>query len=78
MKRILATASVAALASIGFVGTAQAAPADAACFGQTHKAVNDGAVGVANVGELVQSSRSDETNGGQAKKALVNSADFCG
>lgn len=75
MKRMLATVSVAAIASLGFVGSAQAASSNA-CFGQTHKAVNAGAVGVDNVGQLVQSSRSDASNGGQAKKALVNSA-FC-
>lgn len=78
MKRMLATVSVAALASIGFVGSAQAAPADAACFGQIHKAVNTaGALDdVDNVGQFVQASRSDETNGGQAKKAAVDSL-FC-
>ena len=74
MKRILATTSVAALAVIGFAGSASAAPADAACFGQVHKAVNAGAVdGVDNVGQLVQSLRADDTykNGGQGKKALA-------
>ena len=73
MKRILATTSVAALAVIGFAGSASAAPADAACFGQVHKAVNAGAAGVDNVGQLVQSLRADDTykNGGQGKKALA-------
>jgi hypothetical protein len=56
MKRILATGSIAALAMIGFAGTANAAPpAKAACFGQVHKAVNQGAVdGFDNVGQLVK------------------------
>jgi hypothetical protein len=72
MKRILAAGSIAALAVLGFAGTANAAPSDSACFGQTHKAVNSGDVGVDNVGQLVQSL----DGRGQGKKELVYSA-FC-
>ena len=72
MKRTLIATSIAALALLGSGGAAQAAPSDAACFGQTHKAVNSGAAGVDNVGQLVQSLE----DRGQGKKALVDSA-FC-
>ncbi|MEI3849228.1 MULTISPECIES: hypothetical protein [unclassified Microbacterium] len=62
MKRILATGAIAALAVFGFAGTAHAAPADAACFGQIHKTINtEGALGFSTVGEVVQAI------GGQAK-----------
>jgi hypothetical protein len=74
MKRILATTSVAALAVIGFAGTANAAPADRACFGQVHKLVNTEGFGpYENVGQLVQALAEDEAfkNGGQAKKAVA-------
>jgi len=55
MKRILATGSIAAFAVLGFAGTANAAPAPAACFGQIHKTINtDGALGFTNVGEVVK------------------------
>jgi hypothetical protein len=55
MKRILATGSIAALAMIGFAGSANAAPADAACFGQVHKTINTvGALGFTNVGDVVK------------------------
>ncbi|GAA2153880.1 hypothetical protein FHX52_1652 [Humibacillus xanthopallidus] len=71
MKRILATVSIAALGMLGFAGTASAAPADAACFGQVHKTVNSGGVaGFDNVGQLVQA-----LGGGQAKNATAKS--FC-
>ncbi len=72
MKRILATVSIAALASIGFAASASAAPADAACFGQIHKAVNAGALdGISNVGQLVGA-----VGGGQAKNAAAHG--LCG
>lgn len=71
MKRIFATGSIAALAMIGFAGTANAAPAEAACFGQVHKLVNSGALGIDNVGQLVQSSE----NRGQGKNATAKT--FC-
>lgn len=71
MKRILATGSIAALAMVGFAGTASAAPADAACFGQIHKLVNSGAIGLDNVGQLVQASE----NRGQGKNATART--FC-
>ncbi len=68
MKRILAAGSIAAIAMVGFSGTASAAPADAACFGQVHKTVNSGGVpGFDNVGELVQAL------GGQGKNTTANS-----
>lgn len=55
MKRILATGSIAALAMIGFAGSANAAPAEAACFGQVHKTINTvGALGFTNVGDVVK------------------------
>jgi hypothetical protein len=54
MKRILATAFIAGLATFGFAGAAHAAPADAACFGQVHKTINtEGALGFTNVGDVV-------------------------
>ncbi|WP_062295889.1 MULTISPECIES: hypothetical protein [Demequina] len=59
MKRIIATGFITALAVVGFAGTANAAPADAACFGQIHKAVD--------VGPLVQSF----DDKGQGKNALA-------
>ena len=68
MKRILAAGSIAALAMVGFAGTAHAAPAEASCFGQIHKTVNSGGLaGFDNVGELVQA-----VGGGQAKNAAAN------
>lgn len=70
MKRMLAAGSIAALATVVFAGTASAEPAEAACFGQVHKLVNSGAIGVDNVGQLVQS-----VGGGQAKNATA--ATFC-
>lgn len=67
MKRILVAGSIAALALVGSAGTATAAPSDAACFGQIHKAVNSGALdGVSNVGDLVKA-----VGGGQAKNAAA-------
>jgi len=69
MKRILAAGSIATLAMVGFAGSASAAPAEAACFGQVHKTVNSGGVaGFDNVGELVQA-----LGGGQAKNAVAKS-----
>ncbi len=68
MKRIIATGFVTALAMVGFAGTANAAPAEAACFGQIHKAVNSGALaadGIYNVGDLVKAA------GGQGKNAAA-------
>ena len=62
MKRILAIGSIVALSVFGFAGAANAAPADAACFGGIHKAINtQDALGLANVGEAVKAL------GGQAK-----------
>ena len=66
MKRILATGAIAALAVFGFAGTAHAAPAEAACFGQIHKTINtDGALGFTGVGDVVKAV------GGQAKNATA-------
>jgi hypothetical protein len=71
MRRILAAGAVAVLAMVGFAGTASAAPADAACFGQVHKTVNSGGVaGFDNVGQLVKA-----LGGGQAKNATAKT--FC-
>ena len=64
MKRIIATGFVTAIAMVGLTGTANAAPADAACFGQVHKAVNSGFLSgsdIYNVGDLVKAA------GGQGK-----------
>ncbi len=67
MKRILVAGSIAALALVGSAGAATAAPSDAACFGQIHKAVNSGALaGINNVGDLVKA-----VGGGQAKNAAA-------
>jgi hypothetical protein len=69
MKRILTTGAVAALALLGVAAPANAEPAGAACFGQVHKAVNDGFVpGVDNVGQLVKA-----LGGGKAKNATADS-----
>ncbi|MDW4571418.1 hypothetical protein R8Z57_01350 [Microbacterium sp. M3] len=55
MKRILATGAIVALAVFGVAGTANAAPSDAACFGQVHKTINtEGALGFTNVGDVVK------------------------
>ena len=55
MKRILAIGVIAGLATIGLAGAAQAAPNDAACFGQIHKTVNtQGFAGADNVGQLIK------------------------
>jgi hypothetical protein len=74
MKRMLVAGSIAALALIVPVGAASAAPADAACFGQVHKRINTGDLGVAlgldNVGQLVSSV------GGPVKNATATSV--CG
>ncbi|MBL0747688.1 hypothetical protein [Nocardioides baculatus] len=62
MKRMLVATSIAALALLGSAGAASAAPADAACFGGIHKAINtQSALGLDNVGQLVKAV------GGQAK-----------
>ncbi len=67
MKRTLAIASIAALSVFGFAGTANAAPADKACFGQVHKTINTvGALGFTNVGDVVKAI------GGQGKNATAN------
>jgi hypothetical protein len=69
MKRMLVAGSIAALTLLGSAGAAQAAPSDAACFGQVHKTVNSGGVpGFDNVGQLVQA-----LGGGQAKNTLASS-----
>ncbi|MFM6850174.1 MAG: hypothetical protein ACKOVB_13850 [Terrabacter sp.] len=70
MKRLLAAGSIAVLAVLGLAGSAQAAPSDAACFGQVHKTVNSGALGFDNVGQLVKFA-----GGGQNKNALAKT--FC-
>jgi hypothetical protein len=72
MKRMLAAGSIATLAMVGFAANANAAPAEAACFGQVHKTVNAGGVeGFDNVGQLVKA-----LGGGQAKNAVASS--LCG
>lgn len=71
MKRILATGFIVALATFGAAGTANAAPADAACFGQVHKTINtEGALGFTNVGDVVQAL------GGQGKNETARG--ICG
>ena len=67
MKRILAAGAVAALATVGLAGPANAAPAERACFGQVHKTVNSGGLdGIDNVGQLVKAA-----GGGKAKNAAA-------
>ena len=67
MKRILTIGSIVALSAVGFSSTANAAPADAACFGQTHKSINtESLLGFNNVGEAVAF-----LGGGQEKKAFA-------
>ena len=64
MKRVLATGSIAALAMVGFAATANAAPADAACFGQIHRTINtEGALGFTNVGDVVKALGGQGKNG---------------
>jgi hypothetical protein len=71
MKRILVIGSIAALATLGLAGTANAAPNDAACFGQVHKTINTvGALGFTNVGDVV------EAVGGPTKNAIASG--ICG
>lgn len=67
MKRILAIGSVAALAMVGFAGSASAAPNSNACFGQVHKTINTvGALGFTNVGDVVKAV------GGPTKNAIAS------
>jgi hypothetical protein len=77
MKKIIVTGVVSAIAAVSFAGTASAAPADRACFGQVHKLVNAGGIGLDNVGQLVQST--DPVTGekllGQGKNATAKT--FC-
>jgi len=71
MKRILIAGAIAGLATLGLAGTASAAPAGSACFGQVHKLVNSGGLdGIDNVGQLVNA-----VGGGQAKNTAARS--FC-
>ena len=73
MKRFIVSAAVAVLATVSFAGSASAfEPGTPQCFGQVHKAVNDGALselGIDNVGDLVQAA------GGQGKNAAAT--DLC-
>ena len=55
MTRMLAAGSIAALAALGLATPASADTPDAACFGQVHKTVNSGALGIDNVGVRVAS-----------------------
>jgi hypothetical protein len=59
--------------AVGLAAPAQAAPADRACFGQTHKSVNEGTVvdGITNVGQAIKA-----LGGGQAKNSFAQ--DACG
>jgi len=71
MKRILVIGSIVALSVFGFSSAANAAPADAACFGGIHKAINtEGLLGLDNVGQAVKAL------GGQGKNATATAA--CG
>ena len=67
MTRMLAAGSIAALAALGLATPASADTPDAACFGQVHKTVNSGALGIDNVGVLVK------TLGGQGKNEAARS-----
>jgi len=67
MKRILAAGAITAFATLGLAAPANAAPANAQCFGQVHKTVNSGGVeGFSNVGGLVKFA-----GGGQEKNAIA-------
>ena len=67
MKRMLVAGAIAALALIGTAGAASAAPADAACFGGIHKAVN-------TEGRRARQRRpAREGLGGQGKNAAAGS-----
>jgi hypothetical protein len=72
MKRILATGFIAGLAMVGLAAApANAAPSDAACFGQVHKTINtEGALGFTNVGDVVKAV------GGQTKNEIARG--ICG
>jgi hypothetical protein len=71
MKRILATGFIVAVATFGVAGAANAAPSEAACFGQVHKTINtEGALGFTNVGDVVTAV------GGQGKKEIARG--LCG
>jgi hypothetical protein len=71
MKRILATGFIVAVATFGVAGAANAAPTEAACFGQVHKTINtEGALGFTNVGDVVTAV------GGQGKKEIARG--LCG
>ena len=72
MKLIFAAGSVAAVAALGLAAPASAATAEAACFGQVHKTVNSGALGYANVGELVKA------EGGPGKNAIARAVATAG
>jgi hypothetical protein len=69
MRKTFGIIAASALAIAAFSAPAAAAPADAACFGQIHKAVNGGvlAPAVNNVGQLVQGFE----NKGQGKNELA-------
>jgi hypothetical protein len=71
MKRILTIGAIVAVSIFGLSGSANAAPADAACFGQVHKTINTvGALGFTNVGDVVKAI------GGQGKNDTAHSV--CG
>jgi hypothetical protein len=71
MKRILAIGAIVALSTFGLAGAANAAPADAACFGGIHKAINtESLLGLDNVGQAVKAL------GGQGKNDTARMA--CG
>ncbi|HEX5858545.1 MAG TPA: hypothetical protein VFY91_10610 [Microbacterium sp.] len=71
MKRILAIGSIVALSVFGVSGAANAAPAEASCFGGIHKAINtEGLLGLENVGQAVKAL------GGQGKNETARTA--CG
>jgi hypothetical protein len=68
MKRIFAVGAIVALAVLGSAGAANAAPADAACFGQIHKTINTEGFGdFTNVSQVVGAL------GGQGKNATAAS-----
>ena len=72
MKMVLGIIAASAFAIAALSAPVAAAPADAACFGQVHKAVNGGflsGAGIDNVGMLVQSF----DDKGQGKNATARS-----
>jgi hypothetical protein len=73
MRKTFGIIAASAFAIAAISAPVAAAPSDAACFGQIHKAVNAGALEVDNVGQFVKSLEAK----GQSKKTIVTSEPYC-